>query len=221
MRINQYIASGTGISRRAGDEEVAHGRVRINGKVAQLGDQVAPTDTVTWKGKSVTLPVGPKTTIMLNKPVGYVSSRKRDETGAPTVMELLPKELAHLRPVGRLDKESCGLLLLSDDGDLLYRSTHPKFMVEKEYVVEFEERFSPDELARWKKGMRFPDGVARADVMEHQSGRTYRIVLHQGMTRQIRRMAGKSGNAVVNLLRTKAGKYSLGKLKTGKWEKLG
>ncbi len=220
MRINQYIALATGMSRRAADKEVEEGRVKIASRVAQLGDQVLPGQAVAWKGKPLTAKEGPKTTIMLNKPEGYITSRKRDETGAPTVMELLPKELAHLKPVGRLDKESGGLLLLSDDGDLLYKSTHPKYMVEKEYLVEFAERFSPNELALWKKGMRFPDGIARADVMEHQSGKTYRIVLHQGMTRQIRRMAGKSGNAVVSLTRTRAGVHTLGGLKPGQWKTL-
>jgi pseudouridine synthase len=221
MRINKYLADTTGMSRRAADKEIEDGRVKLNGTRAVLGDQVAAGDKVTYKGKALEEKTGAPTTIMLHKPVGYITSRKRDETGAPTVMELLPKELQHLKPVGRLDKESSGLLMLTDDGDLLYKSTHPKFEIEKEYVVEFEERMTPMVIAQWKKGMKLPDGIARADSMEHETGTTYRIVLHQGKTRQIRRMAGKTGNAVVSLLRVRSGKNVLGNLKEGLWKKAG
>ncbi len=220
MRINKYLADVTGMSRRAADREIEAGTVRLNTKRAVLGDQVAKGDKVTHKGKVIEEKAGGEhTTIMLNKPVGYITSRKRDETKAPTVMELLPVELQHLKPVGRLDKESSGLLLLTDDGDLLYKSTHPKFEIEKEYVVEFEERLSPIVVAQWKKGMKLPDGMARADLMVHMEGTTYRIVLHQGKTRQIRRMAGKTGNSVVSLMRMRSGKNELGKLKVGEWKK--
>jgi pseudouridine synthase len=220
MRINQYIASGTGISRRMADKEIEEGRVKLNGKRAVLGDQVTEGDTVTYKGKVVVGQSGEHTTIMLNKPVGFVSSRKKDETNAPTVMELLPKELQHLKPIGRLDKESAGLLLLTDDGDLLYRSTHPKFEVEKEYLVEFQERFTASEFQLWQKGMRMKDGWAKADSIVHEVGNRYRVVLHQGMTRQIRRMAGKTGNAVTKLTRVRSGQHELGNLKVGAWKKI-
>ncbi|KKU77764.1 MAG: Pseudouridine synthase [Parcubacteria group bacterium GW2011_GWA2_47_7] len=220
MRINQFIATATGMSRRAADKEVADGRVKLNGKRAVLGDQVPDGDIVLYKGKPVEKKSTEFTTIMLNKPVGYISSRKRDETNAPTVMDLLPKDLQHLKPVGRLDKESDGLLLLTDDGDLLYKSTHPKFEIEKEYLVEFEERMTPAIIAQWKKGMKLPDGIARADSMTHESGTTYRIVLHQGKTRQLRRMAGKTGNAVTKLTRVRSDKHVLGNLKVGAWKKV-
>lgn len=220
MRINQYLAQAIGISRRAADREIEAGFVRLNGKKASLGDQIAKGDKLTYKGKAVAEKTGEHTTIMLNKPVGYITSRKEDETGAPTVMGLLPPELQHLKPVGRLDKESAGLLLLTDDGDLLYRSTHPKFEVEKEYLVEFEQRLSPSVLMQWKKGMRLTDGIARADRIEHRSGMTYRVVLHQGKSRQIRRMAGKTGNAVLSLVRVRSGEHVLGNLKEGKWKKV-
>jgi len=221
MRINKYLADVTGMSRRAADREIEDGKVRLNGKRAVLGDQVAKGDKVTLRGKEIAEKVEKElTTIMLNKPVGYITSRKQDETKAPTVMELLPEELQHLKPIGRLDKESSGLLLLTDDGDLLYKSTHPKFEIEKEYVVEFEERMTPLVIGQWKKGMKLPDGIARADSMVHMEGTTYRIVLHQGKTRQIRRMAGKTGNAVVSLLRVRSGKNELGNLKVGMWKKV-
>jgi pseudouridine synthase len=220
MRINQFIASSTGMSRRAVDKEIEDGRVKINTKRAALGDQVNPGDTVTHKGVVVVQKTEAFTTIMLNKPIGFVTSRKKDETNAPTVMELLPKELQHLKPVGRLDKESGGLLLLTDDGDLLYKSTHPKFEIEKEYLVEFEERLMAKEFGLWQKGMRLHDGWAKADSIVHEVGNCYRVVLHQGKTRQIRRMAGKTGNAVTKLTRVRSGDNVLGNLKVGAWKKV-
>ena len=220
MRINQYIAGATGMSRRAADKEIEDGRVKINTKRAVLGAEVGAGDTVTYKGDIVLQKTGEYTTVILNKPIGFVSSRKKDETNAPTVMELLPKELQHLKPVGRLDKESGGLLMLTDDGDLLYKSTHPKFEVEKEYLVEFQERLTAIEFGLWQKGMRFREGWAKADSIVHEVGNRYRIVIHQGMTRQIRRMAGKTGNAVTKLTRVRSGQNELGKIKVGAWEKV-
>ncbi len=219
MRINQFLAQALGISRRTADKEIEDGNVRIGHAKAKLGDQVTEKDKVQFKGEEVRNTRLTPTTIMLNKPEGYITSRKVDETGSPTVMELLPPELQHLRPVGRLDKESCGLLLLTDDGDLLYRSTHPKFEVEKEYLVEFETPLTLAEIAMWKKGMKLIDGIARADKIE-RIGRHFRITLHQGKNRQIRRMAGKTGNKVNYLERTRSGEVSLGNLKVGEWKQL-
>ncbi len=219
MRINQYLAQVVGISRRAADKEIAAKNVMINSRKAVLGDQVEKDDKVSWKGKPIVNTKVSPTTIMLNKPIGYVTSRKRDETDAPTVMDLLPPELQHLKPVGRLDKESEGLLLLTDDGDLLYKSTHPKFETEKEYVVEFEHPLSDMEMGQWKKGMKLIDGIAKADTIE-RVGRKFRITLHQGKNRQIRRMAGKTGNKVMSLKRLRTGDISLDKLPEGEWKKI-
>jgi 23S rRNA pseudouridine2605 synthase len=219
MRINQYIAQVLGISRRAADKEIESGNVQKNGARAGLGDQVGETDKVFYKGEPLVNTRLHGTTIMLNKPVGYVTSRKRDESGASTVMDLLPSELQHLKPVGRLDKESDGLLLLTDDGDLLYRSTHPKFQTEKEYLVTFETPLSDSEIALWKKGMKLIDGIARADnIVRMKKG--FLITLHQGKNRQIRRMAGKTGNKVETLTRVRSGEYVLGTLPVGEWKKV-
>jgi 23S rRNA pseudouridine2605 synthase len=219
MRINQYLAQAIGISRRSADKEIEGGKVTLNGRKAVLGDKVESKDEVIYKGKPLTNARLHATTVMLHKPVGYITSRKRDETKAPTVMELLPPELQHLKPVGRLDKESCGLLLLTDDGDLLYKSTHPKFKIEKEYLVEFSTPLSVKELALWKGGMKLIDGIARVDNIVRE-GRQYRITLHQGKNRQIRRMAGKTGNKVESLMRVRSGTHTLGTLKSGEWKKV-
>lgn len=221
MRINQYIAQVLGISRRAADKEIEAGNVQRNGARAGLGDQVGETDKIFYKGEPLVNTRLHGTTIMLNKPVGYVTSRKQDESGAPTVMELLPPELQHLKPVGRLDKESDGLLLLTDDGDLLYRSTHPKFQTEKEYLVTFATPLSDSEIAAWKKGMRLTDGIARADkIVRSPKGKGFIITLHQGKNRQIRRMAGKTGNKVETLTRVRSGEYTLGTLSPGEWKRI-
>lgn len=220
MRINQYLAQVLGMSRRAADKEIAGGKVTIKGRKAVLGDQVEKGDEVSYKGKPVMNTRLNATTIMLNKPAGYITSRKRDETKAPTVMELLPPELQHLKPVGRLDKESSGLLLLTDDGDLLYKSTHPKFEIEKEYLVEFATPLSKMEFSLWQGGMKLTDGIARVDKIVRE-GKQYRVVLHQGKNRQIRRMAGKTGNGVTSLARIRSGNTTLGNLKSGQWKKVG
>ena len=219
MRINQYLAQVLGISRRSADKEIDAGRVQLNGRRATLGDQVAPTDKVSFKDHPVVNTRLSPTTIMLNKPVGYVTSRKHDESGAPTVMDLFPPEFQHLKPVGRLDKDSDGLLLLTDDGDLVYRSTHPKFETEKEYLVTFETPLSAREILDWKKGMKLTDGIARADQIV-RTGKIFRITLHQGKNRQIRRMAGKTGNKVETLTRVRTGAILLGTLASGKWKAL-
>ena len=219
MRINQYLAQVLGISRRAADKEIAAGNVHLGERKAVLGDQVTKDDKVSLKGKPVVNSKLAPTTIALNKPAGYVTSRKRDESDAPTVMDLLPPELQHLKPVGRLDKESDGLLLMTDDGDLLYRSTHPKFENEKEYLVQFETPLSELEIASWKKGMKLIDGIAKADKIE-RIGRKFKITLHQGKNRQIKRMAGKTGNKVLTLTRMRMGDVTLGALEEGKWKLL-
>ena len=219
MRINQFLAQVLGISRRAADKEIEGGFVRIGKNKAKLGDQVGDKEVVQYRGEVLVNTKLNPTTVMLNKPEGYITSRKRDETSSPTVMELLPADLQHLRPVGRLDKESCGLLLLTDDGDLLYRSTHPKFEIEKEYIVEFEIPLTQMEMTMWKQGMKLIDGIARADKIVKE-GKRYRVYLHQGKNRQIRRMAGKTGNKVNYLERVRSGDVSLGNLRTGEWKKL-
>src|SRR3712207_6089440 len=135
MRLNKYIASATGLSRRAADEALAQNRVRVNGEVASVGPQVLGNDVVSLDGQIVT-PQEASVTILLHKPTGYVSSREGQ--GSRTVYDLLPPELHHLKTVGRLDKESSGLLLLTSDGQLAYELTPPSFQKAKVYEVELD-----------------------------------------------------------------------------------
>lgn len=219
MRINQYVAQATGISRRAADKEIDAGNVRVNGARAPHGLQVNPEkDAVEWNGKKLVLREG-HVTIALYKPAGYVTSRKR-ESADPIVMDLLPQNLRHLRPIGRLDRDSEGLLLLSSDGDLIQRSTHPSFETEKEYLMELSSPAKENLADRFLRGIRFPEGVARADKVVRETAKRWRVVLHQGFNRQIRRMAARVGTEVVRLVRVRSGGIALGDLQPGEWRRI-
>src|SRR5581483_8687429 len=131
MRLNRFVALATGTSRRHADVLIEQQRLRINDHLGQTGETVAANDTVTLDGQPLTLPA--TMTIMLNKPVGYVCSRQGQ--GSQTIYTLLPPELHHLKPVGRLDKDSSGLLLLTNDGQLANQLTHPSYRKEKVYEI--------------------------------------------------------------------------------------
>ncbi len=221
LPITKFLAHGTDLSRRAAEEMVRAKKVRINGTVAPLGATVDPAkDRVEYGGKIIAAKTKSATTIALYKPVGIVTTKGGAEKNADTVMGLLPPELQHLKPVGRIDKESEGLLLLTDDGDLLYRMTHPKFETEKEYLVEFADNVPDTLIAGWKKGVKLPEGIAKADRVERKSRKSLVVVIHQGFNRQLRRMAGQSGASIVRLVRTRSGEVKLGTLKSGAWKKI-
>ncbi len=137
MRLNKFIASATGKSRREADDLIAAGRVKINGKVATLGAQVDDTKKITLGNKELSLP-DEYTFVILNKQMGYVSSRSSQAKDAKTLYELLPPEFQKLKTVGRLDRDSSGLILLTDDGDFAFSMTHPKFVKTKIYEVELD-----------------------------------------------------------------------------------
>lgn len=219
MRINQYLAQATGLSRRASDREIEAGKVRVNGAVAVHGVQVDPTkDRVEFGGRLLALREG-HVTIALYKPAGYVTSRKK-ESEDPIVMELLPPDLRHLRPVGRLDRDSEGLLLLSSDGALIQRSTHPSYETEKEYLMELSSPAKENLAERFLRGIRFPEGIARADNVVRETAKRWRVVLHQGFNRQVRRMASRVGTEVVRLVRVRSGDIALGDLQPGEWRRI-
>lgn len=140
MRINKYLALATGISRRAADAALGEFRVGINGKTAKIGTEVTESDVVTLDGRILSLPIS-KVTIMLNKPAGYVVSR--DGQGSDTIYDLLPVEHDRLKPVGRLDKDSSGLLLLTNDGDLANQLTHPSYQKRKIYEITLDKPLEP------------------------------------------------------------------------------
>ncbi len=217
MRLNKFLALATGMSRRAADKAIANGEVLINGTAAELGQVINPEQgTVTWQGKAVRLPEG-TSTIMLYKPRGYVCSR--DGQGSKTVYDLLPARLNSLKPVGRLDKDSSGLLLLTNDGDLAHKLTHPSFQKEKTYTVELSSKLSEqDEQIISSTGIQLADGPSRLMLESLNTERTrWRVKMSEGRNRQIRRTFQAAGYEVITLHRTDFGVYSLGDLKPGEF----
>lgn len=212
VRINQFVAQATGMSRRTADSAIADGRVLINSETANLGDSVEPGDTVTLNGKKI-VPQEPLT-IMLNKPVGYVCSR--DGQGSKTIYELLPKELHRLKPVGRLDKDSSGLLVMTNDGELANKLTHPKFQKIKVYEISLDKALSNTAANKIEQGVELEDGLSKLQLKGYE--REWTVTMGEGRNRQIRRTFGALGYEVKQLHRTQLGTYNLGALTSGKFE---
>ncbi|MAU33984.1 ribosomal large subunit pseudouridine synthase B [Candidatus Saccharibacteria bacterium] len=214
-RLNKYLALQLGISRREADSLIEHNHVRLNGQPVQLGARFETSDTITVKGK----PLDEQATfdyIALHKPAGYVSSRKRQGEW-PTLYELLPKELHHLKPVGRLDKDSSGLIILSNDGDFHYHMTHPKFYKTKMYEVSLDKPLQPlHQQIINDHGIQLDDGPSQL-ILEHvNDDRTdWLVTMHEGRNRQIRRTFHALGYEVTRLHRTHFGAYHIGQLEEG------
>lgn len=213
MRINNYLAMSTGIGRRAADKAIADGRVKINNSLAVLGQIVSGTDKVSLDNIIVSLPEESKQVVMLNKPIGYVCSR--DGQGNPTVYDLLPSNLHSLKTIGRLDKDSSGLLLLTNDGQLANRLAHPSNTKVKEYQIELQRALTTKALFDLKSGVMLKDGVSKISL--EGGGTKWKVRITEGRNRQIRRTFAKVGAEIVTLHRTNFGSYVLGTLKPGKW----
>lgn len=214
MRINRFVALATGLSRRSVDQAIKSGRILYNETRAHVGQSVTTRDTITLDGRVLSLPDN-KTTVMLHKPLGYVSSRKGQ--GNKTVYELLPPEYARLKPIGRLDKNSSGLLLLTTDGRLAYQLTHPRFQKRKIYRVELDKPLAPQHRrAISRQGVYLEDGLSRFRLEPlDQTRRRWRVSLYEGRNRQIRRTFAALGYRVTRLHRTAFGQYTLGNLEVG------
>lgn len=207
MRLNRFIANATGMSRRAADQAIEQGSVSVDGRTAEKGQDLASDAVVTLNGKALSLPKR-HTTIMLNKPAGYIVSREGQ--GSKTIYELLPPDLQRLKPVGRLDKDSSGLLLLTDDGALAQELTHPKHQKEKSYEVELNKPLSHSDKTKIEQGITLDDGVSSFKLEPTSPGQhNWRVTMHEGRNRQIRRTFGALGCEVTKLHRTRFGKYSL------------
>ena len=218
MRLNRYLAlCGLG-SRRACEEVILGGGVRINGRpVRELATLVGPDDTVVARGR-VVRPAQSRY-LVLHKPSGCLSSRQ-SQGGKPTVYDLIPRDAGNLPHVGRLDAESEGLLLLSNDGTLAQAITHPSRHVEKEYEVILDRSFDPALTAKLLKGVYLEEGRAKAAHVHIEGGNKLRVVLTQGINRQIRRMFAALGYKVKRLTRTRLGPLKLGRLPRGAWREL-
>ena len=215
MRINKYVALSTGISRRAADKAITWGRVKVNGVDVTTGQDVGPDDLVTLDGKQIS-PAESFTTIIFNKPAGYVVSR--DGQGAKSIYELLPENMHQLKPVGRLDKASSGLLLLTNDGELANKLTHPSYKKDKIYEVELYIALKPADKLALQKGIQLEDGISKLKLTGNDTHWT--ITMHEGRNRQIRRTFGELGYTIARLHRTSFGEYELtNNIGPGKYQK--
>lgn len=219
MRINRFLAAATGISRRHADTAVAQGQVHVNGKPATIGQDISDQDVVTYDGQTVRMfdEAGTQT-IMLNKPVGYVCSRNGQ--GSHTIYDLLPQNLHHLKPIGRLDKDSSGLLLLTNNGELAHQLTHPSYQKVKQYDVTLNMPLQP--LHRQMiadHGIQLDDGPSRLQLVRNTDGNdtSWQVTMHEGRNRQIRRTFAALGYTVVTLRRTSFGPYELRNLQPGSY----
>lgn len=216
-RLNKYLAVQLGVSRREADDLIAFRHVRVNGEIAVLGARFEPTDTITVKGKPLHDTVD-FDYIILHKPEGYVSSRRKQGEW-PTLYELLPADLHHLKPVGRLDRDSTGLIVLSNDGNFHYEMTHPKFYKTKMYVITLDHPLQPlHQQIINDHGIQLDDGPSQLILERVDDDRLDWIVtMHEGRNRQIRRTFAALGYTVVKLHRTHFGAYHIGDLKPGEY----
>jgi 23S rRNA pseudouridine2605 synthase len=217
MRINQYVASASGLSRRAADTAIASGHVTINGQPAKVGETVPPDALVCLDGRKLQPPAH-KTYLMLNKPTGYVSSRRKQGSD-PTIYQLLPVEYHALRPAGRLDLDSSGLMLLTNDGEFIQRHTHPSHRHLKRYQLHLDRPLSDMDIKKLQHGIKLTDGISKLDVVEHQD-RHVSVQLSEGRNRQVRRTLGHLGYGIISLHRTHMGAYQLEELGLGEWRLL-
>lgn len=219
-RLNKYIASSGLCSRRKADELIESGAVMVNGKkVLELGFSVQPKDKVFVNGKLIH-PVK-HVYYRFYKPAGYITTAE-DEKGRKTIYDLLPDELHNLKPVGRLDRESTGLLILTNDGDLINELTHPSVKVPKLYRVSINGKISQNDIDTMYKGIELEPGkkaYAQVDVLEINNNQTVlEVLLYQGMNRQIRRMFEYLGFEVLTLKRIQHATLTLEGLKRGEFK---
>ncbi len=223
VRIQKYISECGVMSRRRAEEEIAAGKIRVNGRPAEIGQKINPfEDYVEYMGKPVE-----KTDeycyVMLNKPRGYVSTLS-DEKGRDCVAQLVKDVPVRIYPIGRLDLNSDGLLLFTNDGELTNKLLHPKNEVDKEYLVRIKGKVTPEQLARLNRPMTI-DGYRIAPAKVTVSGDTgenqiLKFIIHEGRNRQIRKMCEQADILVSRLKRIRFGSLELGTLKSGNWRYL-
>jgi 23S rRNA pseudouridine2605 synthase len=217
-RLQKILARAGFGSRRASEALIAAGRVRVNGEVATLGNRADPeTDRIEVDGAVVGVRPG-LVHYLLNKPAGVVTTAS-DPHRRPTVVELVPAE-PRVFPVGRLDAETEGLLLLTNDGELAHQLTHPSFGVDKEYLAEVEGRPTRGALRRLREGVDLEDGPTAPAKVSVVGERLLRITLHEGRNRQVRRMCDAVGHPVRRLVRVRIGPIADRRLAPGEWRAL-
>ncbi len=219
VRIQKYISDCGYTSRRKAEELILKGVVTVNGMVAKTGDKIDENTAIVRVEGKLIRPEVKKVYIMLNKPVGYLSSVS-DDRGRKTVIDLLKGVKERVVPVGRLDYDTEGLLLLTNDGDFTYTVTHPKHNIQKTYLAGLNEIPDDDKLTLLKEGVEIEDYIAKADKLSKGKGKDVYITISQGKNRQVRKMFEKIGYKVVKLKRISIGNLTLDGLKSGEWKYL-
>ncbi|OIO17385.1 pseudouridine synthase [Candidatus Kuenenbacteria bacterium CG11_big_fil_rev_8_21_14_0_20_37_9] len=205
-------------SRRKAESMIKLGMVKVNGEIGKLGQKVdIKEDIIKINGKRLII-IGDKTYYLVNKPKGYITTVS-DMHAEKKVVDLVPHR-PKVWPIGRLDKDSRGLIILTNDGELTNQLTHPRYLHEKEYEVEVNKNISDAFLEKMEKGVMLDHGLALADIIKKTAKKKFSIILHQGWKRQIRRMAEKCGYIVTDLKRVRIGKIEIGALREGQYIKL-
>ena len=220
MRLQKYLAHAGVASRRKAEELIAAGHIRVNGKIVrELGTSVAEGDRVELAGKTVGIPVL-KRYLVLHKPP-KVMTTMRDPQGRRTVASLVPREGGRVVPVGRLDYETSGVLLLTNDGDLAHVLTHPRFGVEKTYRAVVAGRLAAADMKRFLAGLKLDDGRSEPAkvrvVRTSPAASELDVTIHEGRNRQVRRMFEATDHPVISLVRLRFGPIGLGELRLGTW----
>ena len=221
-RLQKVLAAAGFGSRRACEELITDGRVEVDGQVAELGQRVFPqTQKIRVDGES--LPKTKPVYLALNKPRGYLSTNA-DQQGRRRVIDLIPPSFGRVFPIGRLDQESEGLILLTNDGALCERLAHPRYAVAKTYQVQVAGLVEPELITQLKKGIHLAEGVVQADdatiKSRHKLSSILEIVLREGKNREIRRMLARAGHKVMHLRRVAVGPIRLAKLLPGDFRPL-
>ncbi len=223
IRLQKYIAQSGILSRRKAEEIIKQGRVEVNGKILlEPWFPVGEKDCVKVDGNAIT-PEDRKIYIMLNKPEGYIST-VRDQFSRKTVLDLVKEVKERIYPVGRLDYDTSGLLLLTNDGEFTYKLTHPKYEVEKTYIAEIEGFPTIKKIEEFENGLyigNFKTSPAKFQILKGKKNScVVQIKIHEGRNRQVRRMCREIGHPVIKLKRIAIGNLNLGKLPEGKWRHL-
>lgn len=219
-RLNKFLAFQLGVSRREADNLISEGKVTINDKTAIIGRRVSESDNIKVNG----IPVSKRasyTYMLFNKPVGYVCSRKQ-QGDSPTIYDLIPRNLHNLKTVGRLDRDSSGLILLTDDGDFTHNMTHPSFIKTKVYNIEIDLPLQPLHQQMISDfGVMLDDGRSQLGLTKLSEDRKkWEITMHEGRNRQIRRTFASLGYQTLKLHRLSFGNYVLGELKEGQLKEI-
>lgn len=217
MRINKFVAQATGLGRRKVDKLILEGKLTVNGERANLGHQVEESDIVKLGLNIIELPKD-HTTIILNKPVGYVCSK--DGQGSRTIYDLVPEQYKQLKSIGRLDKDSSGILVLTNDGELSQKLSHPSFNKQKIYEVRLKREITPEEKLKIESGQIRLDKKPSILKIKNIKNSNYQVTLTEGRNRQIRRTFEKLNIEVTLLNRLQFGPYKLRDLRDKAWLKI-